>query len=574
MRLVFNKIRFKNFLSSGNNFIEVDLNSHKKTIIFGLNGHGKSMILCALTYVLFGKPFRKINKPNIPNSINKKDCVVEIEFVIGTKEYKIVRGMKPNIFEIYLDGVLITQDAVNKDYQEYLESNILKMNYKSFIQVDILGSARYTPFMQLSAADRRAVIEDLLDIQIFSSMNVLVKEKLSNIKTSITELKHNMDIHKEKINSQNNLIKEIKKNSESQILKKKEDIQKYETEIERITNNISLIEKHIQIFQDKIVDKTSSKSKKEKFITMEAKIETNISNTKKELDFYVNHDSCPTCKQEILPEFKSQCIFTIESKKEKLEEGYNKLQQEITSLEQRLKEISEISDKIISHKNEVTKLNTKVSSYKDFIKSLNSEIENISGCAVVSEEDNLKLKQLILEYEEFTVEQKELNDKKKYLEYASTLLKDGGIKTKIVKQYLPVLNKLINSYLSKLNFFVNFNINENFEEVIKSRHRDEFQYNNFSEGQKLRIDLALLFAFRDLSKMKNSVDCNLLFMDEIIDGSFDEPGIDLFLDLLNEIDYNTNIFVISPKGEELKDRFDRSLKFEMVKNFSRVKVIQ
>ena len=325
MRLVFNKIKFKNFLSSGNTYIEIDLNSHNKTIIFGLNGHGKSMILCALTYVLFGKAFRKINKPNIPNSINKKDCLVEIEFTVGTKEYKIIRGMKPNIFEIYLDGVLLTQDAVNKDYQEYLENNILKMNYKSFIQVDILGSARYTPFMQLSAADRRSVIEDLLDIQIFSSMNVLVKEEISKIKSILTELKSNIEVHKEKINSQNNLIKEIKKNSESHVSKKKESVNKYEIEIEKLNSDIILIEQHIKLLQNSILDKTSSSSKKQKLIAMEAKLENNISNFTKELNFYSNNDSCPTCKQVILPEFKKESVFLIESKKEKLEEGYVKL---------------------------------------------------------------------------------------------------------------------------------------------------------------------------------------------------------------------------------------------------------
>jgi DNA repair exonuclease SbcCD ATPase subunit len=574
MRLVFKKIKFKNFLSSGNTYIEVDLNSHNKTIIFGLNGHGKSMILCALTYVLFGKAFRKINKPNIPNSINKKDCLVEIEFSIGSKDYKIIRGMKPNIFEIYIDDVLLTQDAVNKDYQEYLESNILKMNYKSFIQVDILGSARYTPFMQLSAADRRAVIEDLLDIQIFSSMNVLVKEKVSNIKSSLSELKSNIEVHKEKINSQNNLIKEIKKNSESHILKKKESVKKYENEIEKLNSDVVLIEQHVKVLQNSILDKTSSSSKKQKLIQMEAKLENNISNFTKELNFYSSNDSCPTCKQVILPEFKKENVTSIESKKEKLEEGYVKLKNEIYTLEGRLNEISDISDKIIDHNNEITKINTKINSYKDFIKNLNLEIENIEGCSVVSEEDINKLRELVFEYEVFVSQQKKLSEDKKYLEYCATLLKDGGIKTKIIKQYLPILNKRINTYLSKLNFFVNFNINENFEEVIKSRHRDEFQYNNFSEGQKLRIDLALLFAFRDISKMKNSVDCNLLFMDEIVDGSFDEPGIDLFLDMLGDLDYNTNIFVISPKGEEIKDRFDRALKFEMVKNFSRLKVIQ
>lgn len=567
--IIFKKIRFKNFLSFGNTFTEVVLDSHNKTLIYGSNGHGKSSILCALTYVLFNKPFRKVNKPNLCNSINKKDCVVEIEFSIGNREYKIVRGMKPNVFEIYQDGLLLEQDAATKDYQDYLENNILKTNYKSFTQVVILGSARYTPFMQLSSADRRAVIEDLLDIQIFSTMNVIIKDKLNQLKTDLSNINHNIELSKIQINNKNAIIKENKKKSESQISVKKEEILKYETEIERIQSDISLIETHIKVLSVKIQNKDQFEVKKKKLISFESKLEENLKNINKDLKFYIENDSCPTCRQNIDEGFKGLKISSANEKKEKLTEGSEKLSLEIIELENKLKDMSDVISHITEHVSEISSLNATITSYKTFIKKLNAEIETLSDLNSDSTSHIDELREMVFEYEKTVDVKNKMIEDKKYLEYCATMLKDGGIKTKIIKKYLPILNKLINKYLLKLDFFVNFNINENFEEVIKSRHRDEFQYNNFSEGEKLKIDISLLMAFREISKMKNNICSNFLILDEVIDSSLDEVATDLFLELLDSIE--GNIIMISPKGENFNDRFDRVIKVEKVKNFSKIK---
>ncbi len=569
MKVLYKKIRFKNFLSFGKTFTEIDLTSHKKTAIFGVNGVGKSTLLCAITFALFGKPFRKINKPNIINSINKKDCVVELEFSVGSKEYKVIRGLKPNIFEIYQDGILLNQDAASRDYQEYLEKNIIGTNYKSFIQVVILGSARYVPFMSLAAADRRAVIEDLLDIQIFTSMNTLIKDKLSNIKTKITETSYSIDILKEKIKHQKSIINDNTKQKESTITKKQNDIQYYLTENKNYELEITNLQENITQLTQQIIDKSSIEAKKQKLLLVENKATDSLRKINKQIEFYSHNDNCPTCKQIIAQDFKQQKLDTAEDKKTKLEEGLEKLEQDLTDLNNKINDINVIANVISNNQREITKLNATIKSYENFIKELNKEIKELQT-SVNSINDN-QLQTLNLELGTLEEDYNELLNDKKYLEYSATLLKDGGIKTKIIKQYLPVLNKLINNYLSKFQFFVNFNINENFEEVIKSRNRDAFQYNSFSEGQKTKIDLSILLAFRELSKLKNSVSCNLLLLDEIIDSSLDNESIELFLDLLDELDYNTNIFVISPKADDLKDRFDRSIRVEMVKNFSKLK---
>lgn len=573
MFIEFETLKFKNFLSFGNVFTEIALNSHRKTVILGKNGHGKSTILCALTYVLFGKPFRKINKPNIINSINKKDCVVELTFSIGDRKYKVIRGMKPSIFEIYQNGILLNQDASISDYQDHFEKNIIKTNYKSFTQVVILGSARYTPFMQLTSSDRRAIVEDLLDIQIFTSMNVIVKDKLNKIKDAYSNLTHEIEIEKLQIVNKKSILKETKKKADFQIETKNQQILEYKTSIKECENSIKELEAKIAILSDKISDKKTFETKKKKLLSIESKLEENVKNIAKDIEFFNANNSCPVCMQEIENSFKETRINSSLAKKEEFDVAIKKLSDELLLVDDKLTDISNALADISDLQNKISSYVATVKSYTDFIDTINLELQEINSVDNDYSEILDQISKMISEYDAKVNKKDSLLDTKKYLEYCATLLKDGGIKTKIVKQYLPVLNKLINDYLTKMEFFVNFNINESFEEVIKSRHRDEFQYNNFSEGEKLKIDISLLMAFRDLSKLKNSVNCNLLLLDEIIDGALDEAGINLFLDMIDDMGYNTNIFVISHRSDEIRDRFDRSLKFEKVKNFSRIKVV-
>lgn len=568
--IIFKSIKIKNFLSVGNSPIEINLNSHRKTLVVGANGAGKSQLLDAIVFALYGKPFRKTNKPNIINSINKCNLLIELFFSIGKREYKIVRGLKPNIFEIYCNDILINQDAKTKDYQEHLEKYILKVNYKSFINVIILGSARYNPFMGMSAADRRSIIEELLDIQIFSSMNLLVKDKLSKIKEEIFKSDYGIDVTNEKIDLQKQNINEHKKNTQDQIKKKQEEIDKSNHQIEKIQSDIILIEKHISILQEKIIDKTSVEKSKDKLISFESKLETNISKLKKDCAFYENNDNCPTCKQSIEDEFKNKQIEESKLKQEKLISGLDKLNVDLLNIQNRLSEITSISKHITDHQTEIVRLNASVIAIQKYIQKELSTISEISSCVDGFEDTNDRLNDLLDQLEVYKKEKESFFTNKKYYDFVSLLLKDGGIKTRIIKQYLPIMNKLINAYLSQLNLFVNFNIDENFEEVIKSRYRDEFKYENFSEGEKLRIDLSILFTFRQIAKMKNSVNTNLLIFDETLDSSLDLNGIDQFLDLIESLDTNTNVIVISHRGDALGDRFDRTLKFEKKKNFTKM----
>ena len=561
----------RNFFSVGNSPIEINLNSHKKTLSIGVNGSGKSScILDSICFALYGKPFRKANKPNLINSKNKANMLVTIEFSIGNREYKVVRGMKPTIFEIYCNGSLINQDASSKDYQEYLEKYILKVNYKSFINVVILGSARYNPFMQMPAADRRNIIEELLDIQIFSTMNVLVKDKLSQLKEESTDLKYNIDITKEKIELQKQNLKQHKENTQEEIKRKQDDISKSNDQILDLQKNIDLIQNHIDSLQNQIDDKISVESKRNKMIAIESKLETNLSKLRKECDFYTKSDECPTCRQSIDERFKEKQIKLNEKKKIDLKEGLAKLTDEASKLENRIAEIKAINKNIQEHNSEIVKMNASITAIQSYIQKELTAIADISNNYNNIEINDDKLNILTEELDKYNIEYEEISNNKKYYDFSAVLLKDGGIKTRIIKQYIPVMNKLINAYLSQMNFFVNFNINENFEEIIKSRHRDEFKYENFSEGEKLRIDLAILFTFRQIAKMKNSVNTNILIFDETLDSSLDLNGIDQFMDLIESLDVNTNVIVISHKGDALGERFDRTLKFQKKKDFTKL----
>ena len=568
--ITFTKIRWKNILSTGNAFTEIDLTRSTNTLIVGQNGAGKSTILDAFTFVLFGKPFRKINKPNLLNSINQSNGVVEVEFTIGKREYKVIRGLKPNVFEIFCDNVLINQDAKSKDYQEHLEKFILKLNYKSFTQVVILGSASFVPFMQLSAADRRTIIEDLLDIGIFSSMNAVVKTQLSELKDKQKDVDYEMKLVAEKIKIQKQNIEDHKTNSAAEIAKKREEISANNIVIKKLKEDITKIEKHVDMMLDSLKDRASTEQKSKKMLQIEAKFENNKSKVEKEIEFYDNNDNCPTCHQAIHEDHKTKSITEKREKLDEIEKATELLLIEIEKTNRRLDEITKTQESVRNHNSEIVKLNTQFKSLNTFNEKLLNEISQIEKNTASFESDNTKLKELKSSLEDYIKIAKQCAEDKQYYEYASVLLKDTGIKTKIIKQYLPVMNKLINKYLTAMDFFVNFNLDENFEETIKSRHRDEFSYASFSEGEKMRIDLALLFTWRQVAKMKNSVNTNLLILDEVFDSSLDGVGTEEFLKLLNSLDNNTNVFVISHKGDQLFDKFRSVIKFEKRNNFSQV----
>jgi DNA repair exonuclease SbcCD ATPase subunit len=568
--ITFQKVRWRNFLSTGNAFTEINFTKSPNTLIIGNNGAGKSTILDALCFGLFGKPFRKINKPQLLNSINAKDCEVEIEFSIGQKNYKIIRGIKPNIFEIYCNDVLMNQDAASKDYQDILERSILKLNYKSFTQVVILGSASFVPFMQLSPADRRTIIEDLLDIGIFSSMNGLVKTKMSEIKDATTKTKYEMELASERINFQKQSIEEHKTRNDEEIEKKNREIKQSIDQSFTLQRDIELIQKHIDVLQSKISDKLLVEKKSKKLLQLESKIETNIKKNEKDIAFYEEHENCPTCKQTIADDFREGQVNERKSKVNTQREGLEEIATQIAQANQRIEEIIKITNHITEHNNEIVKHNSTVSSIHRYIDKLNKEIQDLSQHKESLESENAKLKELKEQLSVLLAKQEELATEKQYYEFAGNLLKDTGIKTKIIKQYLPIMNKLINKYLTAMDFFVNFNINESFEETIKSRHRDEFSYANFSEGEKMRIDLALLFTWRQIAKLKNSTNTNLLILDEVFDSSLDGVGTEEFLKLIHEMGTDTNVFVISHKGDQLFDKFRSIIRFEKKNNFSQV----
>lgn len=566
----FEKVRWKNILSTGNTFTEILLNKSPNTLIIGNNGAGKSTILDALCFGLFGKPFRKINKPNLLNSINQQNGVVEIELAIGKKLYKIIRGIKPNLFEIYCNGDLLNQDAASRDYQEVLEKSILKLNYKSFTQVVILGSASFVPFMQLSPGDRRLIIEDLLDIQIFSSMNGLVKDKMSLIKDSTQKLKYDLDLTAEKITIQKQHIEENKKQNDVEIKKKQDEVKLSIDQHFGLQRDIELIQKHIDVLNSKITDKLAVEKKSTKLLQLESKLESRVKKLDKEVSFYNENDNCPTCRQGIESSFRKDQLKTLGQNKEEVNKGLTEISTQISDTNKRIEEIQSYLKHIQAHNNEIVKHNSTINAINKYVIKIQKEIEELTTHKNSLEDDNESLKILKQKLSDLLSEQKELSTEKHYYEYAANLLKDGGIKTKIIKQYLPIMNKLINKYLTAMDFFVNFNINESFEETIKSRHRDDFSYSNFSEGEKLRIDLALLFTWRQIAKLKNSTNTNLLILDEVFDSSLDAVGTEEFLKLIQDMGKDTNVFIISHKGDQLFDKFRSIIKFEKKNNFSQV----
>lgn len=568
--ITFEKIRWKNFLSTGNFFTEIQLNRSSNTLIVGQNGAGKSTILDALCFVLFGKPFRKINKPQLANSINGKDCIVEIEFTIGDRKYKVIRGIKPNVFEIWCNGIMVNQDAKVKDYQEHLEKIILKLNYKSFTQVIILGSASFVPFMQLSPSDRRTIIEDLLDIEIFSSMNTLVKQRLLEIKDSMFSSKGTMEIYAEKIKLQKENIEQHKKNNEEEVVKKQAEITTNEELYSKSESDIAKIQAVVVELQKEIADELTVNQKSSKLVQLETKLESRIKKIDREISFFETNDSCPTCTQGISETFRNEQVETHNKTKIEVSNGLQEINKQIQIYNDRINDIHKINSEISNHNMEMVKLTTTMQSITKYIAKLNKEITELNVKKETMEDGNEYLHELKNGLSSMVEEQKELITTKQYFEFASNLLKDTGIKTKIIKQYLPIMNKMINKYLTSMNFFVNFNIDENFEETIKSRFRDDFSYYNFSEGEKFRIDVALLLTWRQIARLKNSVNTNLLILDEVFDSSLDIGGTDEFMKLIGEFGHDTNVFVISHKGDQLFDKFRSVIKFEKKNNFSQV----
>ena len=568
--IIFKTLKWKNLLSTGNYFTEIKLNSNTNTLIVGTNGSGKSTMLDALCFALFGKPFRNVNKPNLLNSINGKDCVIEIEFDTNNKSYKVVRGIKPNVFEIYQNGELLNQDAAARDYQEILEKTILKLNYKSFTQIVILGSASFVPFMQLSASDRRAIIEDLLDIQIFSTMNGILREKLSGNKDSTTSKKYDIDLSQQKFELQEKYIKELKQNNDDRVKEYDKEVRSNQSVIQTLHDETANLITEVATHQASVEEKTSVENKLKTITKLESQIESTVSKYRKDISFFQHNDDCPTCRQTIAIGFKETEIANLSTKAAECEHGLSELEKKLLAEQNKLNSINEVQKKIQALQIKIATNNTSINETNKYIIKLQKQIEELKQLKVVSEKEQQDLKELKDSLSQLQEELKVLIQDKTYYEVASGLLKDTGIKTKIIKQYLPIINKLVNKYLASLDFFVNFNLDESFKETIKSRHRDEFTYNNFSEGEKQRIDMALMLTWRAVAKLKNSSNTNLLILDEVFDSSLDTVGTDEFLKLLQEMDKDTNVFVISHKGDQLFDKFRSVIKFKKVNNFSQV----
>ena len=568
--ITFELIRWKNLLSTGNAWTEIELNANKTNLIVGANGHGKSTILDALTFVLFGKPFRKINKPMLVNSVNGKDCLVEIIFKAYGKDYKIVRGIKPNIFEIWVDGTLLNQDSASRDYQEYLEKFILKMNMKSFCQIVILGSASFTPFMQLTPADRRTIIEDLLDIQIFSVMNLLVKQRAQENKEKLENTRVVLRSTSEKKDYIEKTLVSLRQTNDDRLAELEKQYQDLAQQKKDIISDVEKIIAEKKQLQDEVNDLSEIKKQFHDTVKLYTQFDTEAKRLDAEKEMLKTTDNCPTCKQTIEKSFKSQRVLDLGNTISDLvvqatvtEGQSNILLAEISNKENQVKRIQAISAEISAKKQTMMHLVSTMNDIEDSI----DKIKNADKLVQNSEEDLLKT---VGEIERIEGVIKFQMTERVMIDTASALLKDGGIKTKIIKQYIPIINKLVNKYLDRMGFFVNFNIDENFNEVIKSRYRDEFAYANFSEGEKTRIDLALMFTWRSIAKMKNSVNTNLLILDEILDGSLDANGTDEFLKIIKTLTDDTNTYIISHKTDTIADKFDKTYRFEKIRNFSRL----
>ena len=552
--ILFEKIRWKNFLSTGNSFTEIEFNRSPSTLVVGENGSGKSTMLDAVCFALFNKPFRKISKSQLINSINNKKLIVEIEFRVGQKEFKVIRGVKPNVFELYCDGQMLDQDAAVRDTQKYLEESILKMNFKSFTQIVILGSASFTPFMQLPTASRREIIEDILDIEIFTTMNQVLRDKIAVLRDEIRDVETEVEVAKSKANVQRKYIDQLERDKKIKVDKIKEKIDEIIEASAELEIKLSEATAEKESYDD-------PKQRKQKLDGLKDKLDSNLRKARKELDFYHNTEECPTCKQGLTHDFKEEKQKEKSDRISELEEGLENMNSEYDSVYEAMEKYDSISTVIQETQSEII---TQERYRNRMTLELNEAETNVADI----DEEKSKLKDLAVD---LTTKNKLKTDKGEEQHYntaATSLLKDTGIKTRVIRQYLPIINQLVNKYLAAMDFFVHFDLDEKFNETIKSRHRDRFSYSSFSEGEKQRIDLALLFTWRTIAKMKNSASTNLLLLDEVFDSSLDNNGVDYVMNLLSTIGEETNVFVISHKGDQLFDKFRNQIKFEKIRNYS------
>jgi len=567
--ILFEKIRWKNFLSTGNQYTEINFTKHPTNLIIGTNGAGKSTLLDALTFALFGKPFRKINKPQLLNSVNEKDCRVEVEFSIGNTNWKVIRGIKPNIFEIHRDDNPLDQSSAALDQQKWLEQNVIKMNYKSFTQIVILGSSTFVPFMQLTAANRREVIEDLLDIRIFSSMNTLIKEKIRVVKENIKVLELKKESLIDKVSMQENFIDELEQRGKDNIKDKEEKIKDLLNEENNLMNTCQDMNQELSGLQETLEKYTGATEKLRKLGNLKGKISNKVSTITKEHKFFTENTVCPTCDQSIEESFRINRISDAQIKAKELQSGYKELEEAIKEEEERERQFTNLSKEITSLTHGISKNNTKISGCQRQVRDLESEIQRITEQLANRNTEHDKLatfkENLKTTYDELAQNKDTIN----YYDFSYSLLKDGGVKTKIIKKYLPLINQQVNRYLQLMDFYINFTLDEEFNETVQSPIHENFSYSSFSEGEKMRIDLALLFTWREVARMKNSVNTNLLIMDEVFDSSLDGFGTEEFLKIIRYVVKDANIFVISHK-ESLHDKFADVIRFEKVKGFSRM----
>ena len=568
--IIFKEVRYKNLLSSGNKFTTIKLNDAQSTLILGENGAGKSTLLDALCYALYGRGFRNLKRDLLINSINTKELVVELDFSIGNKDYKLIRGAKPNKFEIWCNDILLNQDASVRDYQEHLENNILKMSYRSFTQVAILGSANFTPFMQLRAKDRRKLVEDLLDITIFTTMMQLLRKRKSNHALDVKENQHEIAILEERISGLNSQIDALRENRDEKILKFETTINQTQTNIDKLLGEVDEKTENVVEKTRLITDKNTTDDRLKQTTDLESQLERARKKAIADIKFYEDNDNCPTCKQDLTGEHKEKCIQEKNQKVAEIKEAVSTLDNQIGELHDRIQTINTVQSEIDEIQREIGLSQTEIVSNQKYISKLQKEIESLEE----EQEGNSDAHEQVLKAEDdlhtLTKKKQHLADNGHYLEIATLLLRDQGVKEKIIKQYVPIMNKLINKFLAQLEFYVGFELDEAFEETIKSRFRDVFKYENFSQGEKMRIDLALLFTWRAVARMKNSVNTNLLILDEVFDSSLDASGTDEFMKMLNTLTEKTNAFIISHKGDILYDKFEHVIRFEKYKNFSRI----
>jgi len=567
--ILFEKVRWKNFLSTGNQDTEINLNNHATNLIIGTNGAGKSTLLDALTFSLFGKPFRKINKPQLINSVNEKDCRVEVEFTIGTTSWKVIRGIKPNIFEIHKDGSPMNQSAAANDQQKWFEQNVLKMNYKSFTQIVILGSSTFVPFMQLSVSNRRDVIEDLLDIRIFSTMNTVIKEKIRTIKEELKVLELKKESLNDKVQMQKNFIEELENRGKENIKNNETRINQLLTEENTLMNDNTCIEEDISKLNKDLEDVVGATEKLRTLGNLKGKISNKVSTITKEHKFFTENTVCPTCNQDIEETFRINRISDAQNKAKELQSGYKELEGAIKKEEDRERQFTTLSKEITKLTHGISQNNIKIAGCQRQVRDLESEIQKITDNLANRNTENEKLAafkdNLKTTYDELAQRKETIN----YYDFSYSLLKDGGVKSKIIKKYLPLINQQVNRYLQMMDFYINFTLDEEFNETVQSPIHENFSYSSFSEGEKMRIDLALLFTWREVARMKNSVNTNLLIMDEVFDSSLDGFGTEEFLKIIRFVIKDANIFVISHK-ESLHDRFADVIRFDKVKGFSRM----